>query len=150
MGVWTPLGGLALLAFISLASVAALAKLPGKLKVWVPWAGGIFGGLCATAAGFYATQTWIHTAIGWAVGIHPIVTLGIGLTVIYLVWKAALAIAPDDWISVSITTGLVTAVFFLPSLAQALPAGDVGDLARKGVTNVTAFAVNKTDGWFEG
>jgi len=148
MAVWVPLGGLVMMAAIFLMTVAGLARLPGKLATWVPWVGGIAGGLCALAAGVYATNTWISDFIGWVIGIHPILTLVIGLGSVFLVWKSTMAAIPDDFVSVSLTTGLVMSAFLFPSLMQALPAGDVGDIARDAVQAVSAFAVDLTEGWF--
>ena len=67
---------------------------------------------------------------------------------VFTVWLI-LAAVPDRLATMTMTTALVSAAFFLPMLAEhAPPNGEVGDLVEKTVDQSGAFMVDLTEGWF--
>lgn len=147
--VWYPLGGLLLLASLVQLTVGVV-RLPAAVHSWATWGGGAIAAGLSLAAGFYATQnTWIEKLAVWVLGLHPVVLLLIGLAFVSAVWKTALALVPDQWVGLALTSTMVWTAFALPILAKhAIPPGDVANLARTAVDQVGGFAVAQTRTWF--
>jgi hypothetical protein len=148
-GVWWPLLGLLVLSWLVLGA-AAVIKLKGKVQGHLTWFAGLAAAGMSLAAGMYATQdTWIEGVVAWALDLHPTVKLVAGLAgLVFTVWLV-LAAVPDKLATMTMTTALVSAAFFLPMLAEhAPPDGEVGDLVEKTVDTSGAFMVDLTEGWF--
>jgi len=148
-GVWYPLLGLVVLSWLVLGA-AAVIHLKGKVQGHLTWFAGLAAAGFALAAGMYATQgTWIESIVVWVLGWHPTMKLIAALAgLVFTVWLV-LAAVPDKLASMSMTTALVSAAFFLPMLAEhAPPNGEVGDLIERTVDTSGAFMVDLTAGWF--
>lgn len=148
-GVWWPLLGLLVVSWLVLGA-AAVVKIKGKMQGHLTWFAGLAAAGCSLAAGMYATQdTWIEALVAWVLGLHPAIQLIAGLAgLVFTVWLI-LAAVPDRLATMTMTTALVSAAFFLPMLAEhAPPNGEVGDLVEKTVDQSGAFMVDLTEGWF--
>lgn len=147
--IWYPLLGF-LVASSLVQLTVAVVHVPGRVQPWVTWGGGVLAAALSLTAGIYATRgTWIESLLVWALHLHPLVPLVVGVGFIVLVWRMLLAAAPDQYVSLTLTSGLISAAFFLPLLAEhAVPPGQVADLARQAVDNAAAFTVDLTAGWF--
>lgn len=148
--VWIPLIGLLITATVITGTVAAIAHMPGKIHPWIVWGGSVLSGICYLSAGVIATNdTWIEDLVVWIIGWHPIFQIAAILLLCYGTWKAAMAAFPDEYVTMTASSGILVMVFFLPILVQNLPLkGDIPDLARDAVRHASKFSTDLTDSWF--